>query len=673
MTKAIASISKLGADEARVVKELKFKIQCRNTKITYDYNFGDRPQFESMKSITAIFAWAVYKRRNSVGHVTRLSVRDYFWNFLRFLDAQNFRHPSELNKDTLTLFVRWLKECASISYSTASSQFRGLSPYFKQMSKHPSVSPQFIPPRNAFPKASSLQSSDTGYDQNELKAIAQAAVSGMRDSMVKFHAEYKPRWLDKPPPIHDVAPFGPKGGPTYWSSYEYKIWWWENYCHCERLNSSELSRIPQGQSFIQSFRDEKSTGMVGVENFYKGVGAGDFYIPKYLSKPCPIKYLTPWKKMDYLVWYWENKLGCMPLSFEELRKASPEFAGALKDHFHGRINEFYNSLGIFRWISASDLVPFYVLLLIRTQLNPSVIQRLTLDCISSDPLDPGKKRLIWVKYRASKEGSSIPSDQTREGWPVMLVNKLLKITEAIRTDEKSLWITNANRLKKTRPLGNSGFKNALMDFSKKHELKHSSGEPLSLQAKLIRPSMAWSEYLRTEDLRYLQTLLGQEKLQTTADYLRRISDPIFNIRRGVHQEAWFLDLIATDDGVDNSRRHLVSGLLNTCKDPMHSPIAGQLAGTICDARHEVCLGCSNLVITRDDIKKYFCFIRYHDELLDVGLITPDEHHVATNEKRFVWENQILIRYPASIVNEIRVDADLRPIGVWSPTNIGVWS
>ncbi|MQT77249.1 integrase [Pseudomonas helleri] len=85
------------------------------------------------------------------------------------------------------------------------------------------------------------------------------------------------------------------------------------------------------------------------------------------------------------------------------------------------------------------------------------------------------------------------------------------------------------------------------------------------------------------------------------------------------------------------------------------------------------MGCSNLVITRDDIKKYFCFIRYHDELLDVGLITPDEHHVATNEKRFVWENQILIRYPASIVNEIRVDADLRPIGVWSPTNIGVWS
>ena len=89
MANAIASISKLGADEARVIKELKFTIQCRNTKKTYNYNFSDRPQFESMRPITEIFVWAVYKRRNSVGHVTRLSVRDYYWNFLRFLGSQN--------------------------------------------------------------------------------------------------------------------------------------------------------------------------------------------------------------------------------------------------------------------------------------------------------------------------------------------------------------------------------------------------------------------------------------------------------------------------------------------------------------------------------------------------------------------------------------------------------
>lgn len=673
MANVTASITKLGADEARVVKELKFSIQCKNTKITYDYDFGNRPQFESMRSITAIFAWAVYKRRNSVGHVMRLSVRDYFWNFLRFLKAQNISKPSELNKDTLLLFVRWLKESTRVSYTAASSQFRGLSPFFKQMNKHPSVSGEFSPPSNAFPKASSLQSSDTGYDQNELKMIARAAVSGMRDSMAKFHAEYKPRWLDKPPPIDDVAPFGPNGGPTFWSSYEYKVWWWENYCHCEQLNSSELSRIPQGQSFIQSFKTNSSTGMVGVERFYKDVGAGESYSPRYISKPCPINYLTPWKKIDYLVWYWENKLDCMPLGFEELKKASPEFAGALKEHFNGRINEFYINLGIYRWLNASDLVPFYVLLLIRTQLNPSVIQRLTVDCIGSHPLDPNRKRLIWVKHRASKEGSTVPSDQAREGWPVMLVNKVLKITESIRKEEKNLWITNANRYKKTLPLGNSGFKNALIEFSKKHELTHSTGEPLSLQAKLIRPTMAWSEYLRTEDLRYLQTLLGQEKLQTTADYLRRISDPIFNIRRGVHQEAWFLNLIATDGGLGNAPSSLVSGLLNTCKDPMRSPITGQQEGKMCDAEHEVCLGCSNLVITLDDIKKYFCFIRYHDELLNAGLISSDEHSSATSEKRFVWENQILIRYPVSVVNEIRVDADLRPIGVWSPTNIGSWS
>lgn len=672
MEKAKPTISSLGADEVRVLKELKCTIQCKNTKQTHHYNFGGRPQFESMRRIISIFAWAIYKRRHHAGHQTRVSARDYFWNFLRFLDEQGIREPEELVKGTLLLFVHWLKQHPSLSYSTASAQFRGLRPFFIQMSKHEKVSCEFVPPKNAFPKASSLQSASLGYDKKELKDIVRAAVAGMRETMEKFNSEYIPQWLGKPPPIDDVAPFGPNGGGTYWSSLEYKIWWWENHCKCVRLNSTDLSRMPQEQVFMSSFKTENQTGMVGVERFYDAIGAGPKYVTKYLGQSCPITYRTPWKKIDYLVWYWENNLGCKPLWGEELKEVSPEFFGALKEYFGGRVNEFYGALGIYRWLSGSDLVSFYILLLIRTQLNPSVVQRLTVDCIIPDPLNPDKKRLSWIKYRSSKEGSTIQSDQACEGWPVMIVNKILKITESIRGDETELWITNSNRFKTTLPLGNSGFKDAMKEFSLKHHLKHSSGEPLILQAKLIRPTMAWSEYLRTEDMRYLQTLLGQEKLETTADYLRRISDPLFIIRRGVHQEAWFLDLIATDGSGISSSASLTSGLLSSCKDPLRSPIPGQSDGKMCDAGHEVCLGCSNLVITHEDIKKYFCFMRYHDELYGSGLISFEEHCSATAEKKFVWENQILTRYPVSVINEIRRDADLRPIGIWSPTVEGMW-
>lgn len=58
MEKAKPTISSLGADEVRVLKELKCTIQCKNTKQTHHYNFGGRPQFESMRRIISIFAWA---------------------------------------------------------------------------------------------------------------------------------------------------------------------------------------------------------------------------------------------------------------------------------------------------------------------------------------------------------------------------------------------------------------------------------------------------------------------------------------------------------------------------------------------------------------------------------------------------------------------------------------
>ncbi|MQT71512.1 hypothetical protein GHO43_26390, partial [Pseudomonas sp. FSL R10-0071] len=110
MEKAKPTISSLGADEVRVLKELKCTI-------------------------------------------------------LRFLDEQGIREPEELVKGTLLLFVHWLKQHPSLSYSTASAQFRGLRPFFIQMSKHEKVSCEFVPPKNAFPKASSLQSASLGYDK----------------------------------------------------------------------------------------------------------------------------------------------------------------------------------------------------------------------------------------------------------------------------------------------------------------------------------------------------------------------------------------------------------------------------------------------------------------------------------------------------------------------------
>lgn len=666
------TIISLAADENRALKELRFTTRCKNDGVLYTYDFGGKESYAKVEKITAVFVWALYKLRHNMGHVSRNTQRQNLWRFLRFLIEHNIERPQALDGHTLIAYVEWLKRQSTISYSTAGFHFRLLSPTFRQMSKHPDISPNFEPQRNPFPKSSSLQTVNEGYDQEELKCLVHAAVAGMRDTMAKVSTKYTPVWLGKPAPLEDVAPLSEHGGHSLWNSFEYKIWWWENSCDSKRLKRSELSRIPQGEVFAGSFNNASKSGAAGIQDFYDKLGAGVGYVPRYFQKPCPIKYLTPWKKYDYLVWYWENKLGCQVITEPALRSSSPKLYGAIKEHFNGRFRKFYESLGLCAWISAIDLVPFYIMLLIRTQLNPSTVQRLKLNSLRTDPLDASKQSIEWTKYRSSQVGRLIPSDKGQDGWPVMLINKVVQVTAEIREPQQTaLWVANANRHKKTMPLGASAFKTAMKEFSKKRNLLTSSGAPLSIQAQLIRPTMAWQEYLRTEDMRYLQTLLGHKKISTTADYLRRISDPVLKFRRGVHIDAMFLNVLSPQ-----VKGHELSDatrlILNSCKNPNESPVAGQKQGDHCTAGHEICLSCPNLVITHADIKTYFCYLRYHDQLLASGVINTDDYKWATSEKKMIWEEQILKRYSPELVAAIRLDAELRPIAVWSQAAEGSW-
>ncbi|UVL89464.1 site-specific integrase [Pseudomonas sichuanensis] len=659
------TISGLLADEARVVKDLAFTAVCKNTGKVNVYNFGGRSEFESLRDIVGIFAWAVYKRRNNVGHITRITVRENLWRFLRFLKEFRIEKPEQLRGTTLTLYAAWLKRSVNISYSSAAASYRLLVPYFKVMSQHESINNDFKPQKNAFPKASSLQVANPGYDQKELEAIVRAAVAGMRQTMSKCNNKYIPRWLGKAAPLDDVAPLSDVGGRSFWNSFEYKVWWWENKCDCKRLGFADYRVIAQGEVFVSSFKEPGRKRMRGVEAFYELIGAGQNYVPRYLGRPCPVSYLSPWRKMDYLIWYWENHLGCEFLTEGELRKRAPKFMGAIHDHYKGRLNDFFTALGVYRQINAGDLVPFFIMLLIRTQLNPSTIERLKIDCLVPDPTDSSRFHLEWVKYRSSKKGKTVPLSEGHSSWPIMLVKKVRAITSRIRGEgQTELWITNGAKLGMSKPLAHGGFRKAMREFSAEHNLKHTSGEPLFIQARLIKPTMGWKEYIRTEDMRFLQAILGHEKISTTADYLRRVGDPVFKVRRGLHINTMFLTL-GGDQESGALKGKLTEGFLNHCADPKNSPVPGQKEGEYCSAKHEVCTGCPNLIITFEDIKKYFCFIAYHERLRDAGLVDDVEFRIATSEKIFAWENSILPRYSLEVIERIREDARINPIDIWS--------
>lgn len=668
------SIHYLTVAEERAENELKFIAKCKNDGQVYSYDLSNKAYSNSCREILGLVVWALYRRRNKMGHLSRLSIIEIVPKFILFLANIQVSRPDQLSADTLRYFAEYLKRENRLSYTTAASMYRKMSPMFVQISKHHKVSDHFTPVRNAFPKASKLVSSNVGYDQQELKSILNAAVLGMRESASRFEKKYKPKWAGIAPPLEDVAPVGPNGRRSYWASEKYRIWWWENNCGCIRLNSGALSKIPKGQAFFSSTAPGgKKPAVEWLNRFYDRIGAGPNYEPKYLGLPCPIKYGTPWSKKDYLVWYWENKLTCRVLSTPELKKVAPEFWGALKEYFGGRIKDFYNDLGVSRWIKAEDLIPYYILLLIRTQLNPSTIQRLRINCLVTDPLDNERVMIDWTKYRSFKKGRTIPVDKGKDGWPAMIVKRVAAITEVIRDeDQQELWVANANRFRVSKPLGNSAFKKGLQEFSRKHGLMSSDGNPLSIQARLIRPAMAWNEYLRTEDMNYLQALLGHARLSTTADYLRRLDDPVFLTRRAIHQNATFLQLSSVEGECligssleGNSNNGLMhEGLFNHCKNPWDSPVPGHSKDSVCSAHSEICLGCQNLVITLLDVKRFFCFINFYDYLLRVGDISDAEYNKAVSEKRFIWQNYILRKYSFDVVEKIRSEALASPIREW---------
>ncbi|MNJ19439.1 site-specific tyrosine recombinase XerC [compost metagenome] len=654
--------------EAVVEKELKFSAVCKNTGRLHSYDFNSKTYTGECRRICAIFVWAMYRRRDALGHSSRVALIDKASCFFKYLAATNVTLPEELSHATLVGFSDWLKSESGLSYPTAANTYRSLTTTFQEMSRHPEVSSEFEIQRNSFPKSSSQITPSPVYDEDELKSILKAAVFGVRESAAKLERAYQPKWIGCPPPLDDVAPQTARGGYSRWESKEHRIWWWENNCGCERLRAKYLTKKPQGQSFLTGMSPSGHGSVALLEEFYDEIGAGEGYQPRYLGMPSPIKYRSPWAKKEYLVWYWENHLDCTPLAGREVNEKNSKFLQAISDNFKGRIKQFFGALGLGRWIGASDLIPYYLMLLVRTGLNPTTIQRLTIDCLIQDPTDPEKFSINWEKFRSSKRGATIPSSLGNDKWPISLIKRVIQITASIREPgQMELWIANANKHKKSLPLGNSAFKRGLQQFSRKNKLRDRDGQPLDIQARLFRPTLAWHEYVRTEDLNYLNQLLGHTKLSTTAEYIRRVDDPVLRIRRGVHQDAMFLGLLNGDlNELDKASDSIIASdcVLNHCRDQLNSPQPGQKPGVICSKGHEICLGCQNLIITLEDIKKYKCFVAFHDHLLHVGDISEMEFSQAVSEKKYFWETYILTKYPQDVVQRIATDALRSPIEAW---------
>jgi hypothetical protein len=681
---------------------LTFSIQCCNAHKTYSYNLEVLPL--QYVGLSRGFAWSILANRSSVGHLHREKSLGAIRMFYKYLDALDTslrpQHPSKIDASLLRHYAQWLRVHQEKAHTTKSLTYRSLTVLIKRWIGRPWAAAQLVIPEGQFPGASATAAARKPYSESELKQIVNAVKKDLHASAQKFERPYKPKYINQPAPVDDVAPYNEslpfRLQHDPWQSEDYQIWWWENISECRQLKVGEIQRLHKGNSFLRSlsgsWNRSKSTYCGTADrliHFYEKIGAGENYIPKFLGKPCPIKYTNRWKKFEYLQWYWENYCACSVDVYGVMRKKYPRFVNAIREH-HGSLIQFFEFVGVAHRITVYDLVPYYIGLLISTALNPSTVRNLDIDCLSPDPLDARKLSINWTKLRARNQGQSIPAARLNGLSPVSLVERLIAVTRPIRQDgQGKLFITNSANAgsRNGYSLSKTMFSRAVHTWFENHGIKNHNGlleeSPLSIGSSArFRNTIAQHEYRRTGDLAYVKTLLSHSRSDLTSSYINKTGDPILRFRRGIHLEALFVGITSNRDAANSIieqhglspksmreaavNRNWHESMVAHCRDPKTSPVHGQRPGMECNA-HDVCLYCPNLVVTSHDLVRHFAFVFYHEHLLTQGALSLHEFNNAVSERRHMFEEYILPRYGEDAVIRAREEAKIHPPVEWKIT------
>lgn len=659
---------------------LAFDIYCIHDRRIFRYDLRGRAEFS--KCLTQAFSWVIFGSKCNIGHKTRCAYISGLTTLLRFFHATASTPPENiinLRSETVVHFSKWLEKGSGYGPNTARNRLKSVLTVLRQLKFAGALHSTFSIPKRCFRRSEQLELSSAGYSEREYRNIVAAVTLALRESHARLEQRYKPQWLGEPPPLEGVL-LGQ--GTSVWQSIEHTIWWWKHNAGRRKLSAAQIKNIPGGYRFL-----------IGISRYhYPGIPPSNalekFYAEHWHSSCCgsedcpissPIKYRNRWQKFDYLHWHWENHLGCSDIQQSNpLKKQSGFFHGIKKI---GGISEFYKRIGFRLEITADDLVPYYLMLLIRTGLNPSTLLRLTTSCLVDDPLDPSRKMIEWIKVRANTQGRTIPHLIQKDTWPAALISRVVELTAVIRSDgDTRLWITSRRKGDDQFTLTQKRMEQAVRRFSERYlSTAADNGGQLSFEGRRVRTTIASLEYFRTADLAYVQALLGHTNFRQTAQYIAKSGDPLLRKRRGIHQEAMFISL--RDQAAETlgpARNAIVpemnpdprfhEALMNHCRDPYHPPIRSA-TGEICSAGPNACLCCRNLVVTPYDIKKFFCSTWYYDYLVTCGEASPERYAAEISPLVSFWHSYILPNFPPDLVRACESSARNDPMPEWAVNRV----
>ncbi len=649
----------------------KFSIVCRNLGTTNTYSAAIDGEFSA---IGKAFSWSMIRRASAVGHESRLQLGYAVRMLCRFIleKHEKARAPVELDAALLRRYSRWLKDESGLTYKTGSTTFRILKSYMTQWHEHPWAPPNFQFPAHEFPKSNRVgtKAQKKGYEGVELRDFAACVLSDLEK--MDAAVPYVPKYLGADPPLEDVFDF------NLWQSLAYRTWWWEEHCGCQCLSAEKIRTMPQGESMVFGGPNYAELGRTRaeaqrrLEDFYDQIGAGPEYVRRHIVKPT--LYRTRWAKPEYVLWYWENHCGCRWLDVKELQRDHRNFYVALREH-HGGYGRFLRALKIAdSTLTVYDLCPLYVGLLLTTALNPSTIQRLTMDCLVKNALEMEKDSIAWKKLRAGRSGLTIPARSLRKLSPTNLVKRILDMTASIRGDRRSLFCVSNDRSRSPTGPCHTQFSRAIRRWFSGHGLTRSGADCEMLvmhAASNFRPAIARHSYEATGSLLHVQTLLGHKRAEVTVNYIGRLPADKLIVNRALHINAIFMDAIRGREEFNAKRvqnEPNTTGLTETlsahCADILHSPVHGQRAGVHC-TQQNACLSCRNLVVTHSDLIRYFAAKSYYLERVRIGAMSQEAFDALMSERIYMFEQQVVKKYDGALIFDLQERARLSPPSEYS--------
>lgn len=259
-------------------------------------------------------------------------------------------------------------------------------------------------------------------------------------------------------------------------------------------------------------------------------------------------------------------------------------------------------LNTYRFLTARDLIGFYIMLLAQTAGNPMAIRQLRRDCVDPHPLRSDLMRVVWEKPRANREQEGSFPINHRWSAP-SLVSRLAVLNENLRANAPPghadyLFLSQRNG-HISLPI-HQMFHILLDEFIEKYSLPE-------FDFKQLRPSEANLIFLDTGDIVAVQKKLNHRRTSTSSAYIETSLLEEHRIKTISKYQGQLIQLTRNSRPTPNDTKsskkkkaspaETVFGFL--CKDPLAGLSPGSVQGHVCENFNR-CATCPGAVVTLDD-------------------------------------------------------------------------